>query len=116
MFVREKKTPLSNKTAIQLVESVRQRGRVKQKIVRHFGYAINEDEIKSLKDLALKYKLELETKTQPVLFETGRMMEIIASAPQKEDDNKPLPVNLKHIVEEKRIRTGIHLLDCWAER
>lgn len=113
MFVREKKTPLSNKTAVQLVESIRKGGKVKQKLVRHFGYALNESEIKSLKDIALKYKFELENKIQPSLFETGTLMDIIISASEKKEElneqySKPLDVNLRHIVEEKRIKVGIH--------
>jgi len=47
MYIREKKTPLSKKTAVQLVESVRYKEKVKQKIVRHFGYAFNEEELKA---------------------------------------------------------------------
>ena len=108
MFVREKKTPLSNKTAIQLVEAVREGNKIKQKIIRHFGFGFNSEEVEALKNIALRYKLELENKSQPTLFESGSMMQIITQASKKEDDEKPLPVNLKNIVEEKRIKIGIH--------
>lgn len=108
MFIREKKTPLSTKTAIQLVETMRSGGKVKQKIVRHFGYAFNEEEIEALKNLALRYKSELEKRSQPALFEHGTLMDVIADACTKDDDDKALPVNLKHIVEEKRLKAGIH--------
>jgi len=49
MFVRSKKTPLSNKTAVQLVENIRSGKKVTQKIVRHFSYALHDDEIVALK-------------------------------------------------------------------
>jgi len=108
MFVREKKTPLSNKTAIQLVEAVREGNKIKQKILRHFGFAYNSEEIDALKNLALRYKLELENKSQPILFETGTLMQIITQASKKGDDDTALHVNLKNIVEEKRLKIGIH--------
>ncbi len=108
MYVREKKTPLSQKTAIQLVETVRSGEKVKQTIVRHFGYAFNSEEIKALKDIALRYKFEIENQIQPKLFESGTLMELITDTCKKEEDQNLLPVNLKHIVEEKRIKVGIH--------
>ena len=40
MFVRVKSTPNSPRKSVQLVESVRQGDKVKQKIVRHVGIAI----------------------------------------------------------------------------
>ena len=108
MFIREKKTPLSEKTAVQLVEAVREGNKIKQKIIRHFGFGFNIEEVEALKNIALRYKLELENKSQPALFESGSMMELVTKASTKEDDQKPLPVNLKNIVEEKRIKIGIH--------
>lgn len=108
MFVRKKKTPLSEKTAIQLVKSVRVKNKVRQKIIRHFGYAHNEEEIKALTNLALQYKLKEEAKNQPTLFDKGTLMDRVVNASKKEDTDKSLPVNLKDIIEEKRIKVGIH--------
>lgn len=39
MFVQLKNTKLSEKTAVQLVENVRQGFKVVQKVIRHLGYA-----------------------------------------------------------------------------
>lgn len=112
MFVRFKKTPLSEKTAVQLVENQRVNGKVRQKIIRHFGYAFSEKEKEALKKIALSYKLELETKRQPTLFETGVLLDMICQASQKDFDQKieekSMLVDLNDIVEEKRIKVGYH--------
>lgn len=109
MFVRTKKTPNSIKTGVQLVEAIRHGITVKQRIVRHFGYGINEEEIESLKKIALRYKLELENNRLPVLFPKDNLMTLMETgAKQALEDNASLPVNLRDIKEEKRICVGIH--------
>ena len=52
MFVRVKSTPNSAKKYVQIVVGYREGGKVKQRIVRHVGYANDEDELVRLKDLA----------------------------------------------------------------
>ncbi len=44
MFVRIKTTPNSPRRSVQLVEGVRDGGKVRQRIVRHIGVAMDEDE------------------------------------------------------------------------
>ena len=60
MFVRVKTTPNSPRKAVQLVESVRAGHTVRQKIVRHIGIALDEDELVKLKDLAEVVKAKLQ--------------------------------------------------------
>ena len=108
MFVRTKTTPNSLKTAVQLVENVRTGNKIKQTLVRHFGYALDDPEIQALKMLALKYKSDLENRHAPALFDCGRLMETILETSATGEDNLPLAVNLKDIKEEKRIKVGIH--------
>lgn len=109
MFIRIKKTPNSPKAAVQLVQTIREGKTIRQKMVRHFGYALNEEEIDGLKKLAERYKLELEQKNLPTLFSKENLIALIeAGAKKAETDNSPLPVNLRDIKEEKRIRVGIH--------
>jgi transposase len=111
MFIRTKKTPLSDKTAVQLVENVREKGKVKQKLIRHFGYAGNGEELKALKNIALVAKLKLEQSQQPSLFEHGTLMDMITSASTKHErlqSDQPLMIDLKNIVEKRRIKIGIH--------
>jgi len=110
MFVRRKTSKNSPKIAIQLVESIREGKRVKQKIIRHFGTAFNEDEAKVLTRLALIYKAQLEKQSNQItLFDNDTfdtIEKLIESSQAKQPDR--LDVNLTDIVEEKRITTGIH--------
>jgi len=109
MFIRIKKTPNSPKTAVQLVETIREGKSIRQKMIRHFGYALDAEEVEGLKKLAERYKVELEQKNLPTLFSKENLIALIESGATKaETDNSPLPVNLRDIKEEKRIRVGIH--------
>lgn len=109
MFIREKHTPNSNKTAIQLVENIRQGNRVVQKVIRHFGYALNTKEIEELKKIALRYKYELEHQGQLDLFTDDKEQDIVErviKALDKEEE-KDLPVNLRDLREEQRLSLGV---------
>src|SRR4051812_42715579 len=109
MFIRLKKTPNSPKTAVQLVEAIREGKSIRQRMVRHFGYALNEEEIGDLRKLAERYKLELEQKNLPTLFSKENLISLLeAGAKNAETDQNPLLVDLLNIKEEKRIRVGIH--------
>ena len=110
MFIRRKTSKNSPKIAIQLVENIRDGKKVKQKIVRHFGTALNEDEAKVLTRLALVYKEQLlKQSAQLQLFE-GNTFDTVEKLVKSSQAKQPerLDVNLKNIVEEKRITTGIH--------
>jgi transposase len=110
MFVRKKTSKNSPKIAIQLVENIRVGNKVKQKIVRHFGTALDEKEAKILSQLAEVYKAQLqEQSAQLQLFEksTFDTIEKLTESSSKQQPER-LDVNLKNIVEEKRITTGIH--------
>jgi len=110
MFVRRKTSKNSPKIAIQLVENIRQGKKVKQRIIRHFGTALNEEEAQVLTKLALIYKASLQREAgQLELFEQTSLdtiEKLVESAQAKQPER--LDVNLKTIVEEKRITTGIH--------
>lgn len=112
MFVRTKKTPNSLKIAVQLVENQRSGNNIKQVIIRHIGYGINDEEVDALKLIALKYKLDIEQdKTgQAAIFSKDSLLEAIhlGSHQAEQEALKALPVNLKNIKEEKRIVMGIH--------
>lgn len=109
MFIRIKKTPNSLKTAVQLVENLREGKSIRQRIVRHFGYALNEEEVDGLKKLAERYKLELEQKDLPTLFSKENLIALLEAGAKKAEANEdPLLLDLLNIKEEKRIRVGIH--------
>ncbi len=107
MFVRVKTTPNSPRKSVQLVQSIRTGDTVRQKIVRHIGIALDEDELVRLKDLAAVVKAKLEADTQPQLFPPEDVAEQVIAAQQRQDDS-PLKVDLKHLRETQRIVSGIH--------
>lgn len=110
MFVRTKTTPNSTKTAVQLVENKRIDGKVKQRVVRHFGYGLNAEEINALKAMALKYKQELIEKHTPTLFGTKAMMDTVSDQAKSDSDQEDTPcmVDIKKLREKARINIGIH--------
>ena len=107
MFVRVKTTPNSPRKSVQLVESIRSGDTVRQKIVRHIGVALDEDELVKLKDLAEVVKAKLEADTQPELFPPDDVAEQVIAA-QRRCDEGPLKVDLKQLRETRRLVSGIH--------
>ena len=106
MFVRTKSTPNSPRKSIQIVESIREGNKVKQRIIRHVGIAMNDKEEKKLWDLAEYIKAEIEQEQTPSFFSPEDLAEMaISSRMQKEED---FYVNLKELKEEQRTIIGIH--------
>jgi len=107
MFVRIKATPNSLKKAVQIVESVRRGEKVSQKIIRHIGYAVDEDELSKLKILAESIKIKLEAGSQQLLFSPEALAGFKSNSADKEPDAE-YKVNLKELIEEDRVISGIH--------
>ena len=111
MYIRVNSTPNSPRKSIQVVESKREGTKVKQKIVRYVGVAMDEDELEKLKaygeELILKIKAEREGPTLfdnlPTSSRPGR-----PKAKRLEDILPPNKVNLDDVVEERRLIEGIH--------
>jgi transposase len=121
MFIRVKKTPNSPRKSIQIVESVRVKDKVKQKIVHHVGIALDEKEEQKLKDygyeLIAKIQQQREqTDPQGSLFPTSESDRVAAikkrpgRKPRKkiEDILPPSQVTLDDILEEQRVIEGVH--------
>lgn len=110
MFIRIKTTPNSPRKSVQLVESVRDGDKVKQKIVRHVGIAMDDDELRRLQELAMHIKLKIENEHTPTLFPAEELADLANAARKKtfEKDKKPLPVDLTDLREEQRFIMGIH--------
>lgn len=109
MFVRQKSTPNSPRKAIQIVESIRDGQRVKQRIVRHVGIAIDEEEVERLLELAHHIKSQLEEEHTPTLFGPEKMAKIaLQSRENKQETEGSITVDLKKLTEEQRIIVGIH--------
>lgn len=127
MFVRVNTTPNSPRQSVQIVESKRDGHKVKTKILRHVGIALNMAELEKLKsfayDIIVTMKKEEAAAGQKILFpelnETGaqdaRVLQENADkrklgrkSPKKIEDILPLhQVTLDKIIEEKRIIEGV---------
>ena len=107
MFVRIKISPNSPNRAVQIVESFRDGNKVKQRIVRHVGTALNDNEVKRMVELAEHIKASMEEESQPGLFPPEEMAEIAIQARNRQTD-EPLPVDLKKLREQQRVIVGIH--------
>jgi transposase len=114
MFIRVKKTPNSSKQFVQIVKSVRQGKKVMQKVVRHIGYAEDDQQLERLKKIAEYIRLKLEDTDNPLLFSPGKIAEL-SNSNKKEKANRTKAINdskytldIRDIVEEERVITGIH--------
>jgi hypothetical protein len=63
MFIRTKKASRNNRVYVQIVESYREEGRMRQRVVRHIGTAKTDIEVLQLKQLGLAIKAEIEQMT-----------------------------------------------------
>lgn len=110
MFIRTKTTPNSPRRSVQIVESIRFDNKVKQRIVRHVGVAMDERELGRLIDLAEYIKAKLETEqSQQCLFSPEEMAELaIEYRKRNSGKENPLNVNLRELREEQRSVVGFH--------
>jgi len=133
MFVRVKTTPKSPRKSVQIVESKRVDGKVKQRIVQHIGVALDDNELEELKALAASIKIKLELDEQLPLYSIeeiekleeynkrnspskkvslknnttptqSQKQEVLSTLDNRDDYN----VNLLDIIEEERVIKGIH--------
>jgi len=109
MFVRKKSTPNSPRQSVQIVESIRDGERVIQRIVRHVGVAMNEEELEQLIELAYHIKAQIEEEHTPTLFGPEKMAKLALDARKNKQKAKdPINVNLSELREEQRVIVGIH--------
>ena len=90
MFIRVKKTPNSPRKSVQIVESYRVGKKVRQKIVKHIGVALDDEQLEELKALANTIKIKLELDTQLSLYapEDIAKLEKYNKKPSKKSLNK----------------------------
>jgi len=104
MFIRIKERH-NGKKSVQIVESIRRGDKVNQKVVRHVGQALNDNELEILKKLANSIIVEMENEKQPVL--PIIKPEDIYSVNPKNRKETEATVKIKNIKEEQRIVDGI---------
>ena len=110
MFVRVKSTPNSPRQSVQIVESVRVGDKVRQKILRHVGIAMNDAELVKLREVGEFVRAQLEQEHQSNLFsaEQAAQQAIDAKKKPKVSAQQALNVNLRDLKEVQRSVTGIH--------
>lgn len=108
MFVRVKTTPNSPRQSVQIVESVRDGDKVKQKILRHVGIAQSDFELVKLKELAEFICSQIEEERQPKLFSAETAAQLAIQSKQNIEKDKEYNVNIKNLKEEQRLIYGIH--------
>lgn len=114
MFIRIKASKNSPRRSIQICESYRIGGKVRQRILRHVGVANDQVHLQELKKLA-EYLIEQIKKERlgPTLFDLPIPRDI--EMPQEKISSQifpsslpKLPVDLTNLKEEKRIVEGFH--------
>ena len=105
MFIRIKKSKNSPKCSVQIVESKRVDGKVKQKIVKHMGTAMEGEALESLKALAESVKLRMEQSGQLALYDEPVS---VSETKESSGNREAFNVNLLDIKEERRVIKGIH--------
>ena len=122
MFIRikaktSKKEPDLFRKSVQLVESFREMGKVKQRIVKHVGVAHSQEQLEELKVLATSIQIALENENDVSLFNPEDLTKDIL-VPKKDKENSSTTddgysdedynVDIRSLNEESRIITGIH--------
>ena len=107
MFIRVKSTPNSPRRSVQIVQSLRQGSQVRQKIIRHVGIAMDDQELERLKELAEFIKVGIRTQTQASLFSQEELARQISEARQQAQTH-PMKVDLRALRETQRAVSGIH--------
>jgi transposase len=108
MYVRIKNTPNSPRKSVQIVQSLRVGDKVVQKIVQHVGIALDDTELEQLQVLANSIKDKLEQGNQTMLFAPEEMAKKVDNTSASPEDEHDFKVDLKDLVEEDRVISGIH--------
>lgn len=113
MFVRVKSTPNSPRRSVQVVESSRSGGKVSQRIVRHIGIALDEQEETQLRAMAQEFisRTLAERLNDGALFDTEPQVVRRAGRPRRQTLESVAPpdqVRLADVVEVARRVEGPH--------
>jgi hypothetical protein len=124
MFIRINQTQNSPRKSVQIVESKRDGHKVRTKILRHVGIAMDDMELQKLKSLAqdiiAKMTVETENASKQLALFHQTESEVVDSLKKKEQKKLGRPVTKKiedilpidqvtldKIVEEKRVIEGV---------
>ena len=116
MFIRikaktSKKDPDLFRKSVQLVESFREKGKVKQRIVKHIGVAHSPEQLEDLKVLATSIQIQLENENDLGLFNPDDLTKDLLVPKVDEKDpyrDEDYQIDIRTLQEESRVTTGIH--------
>lgn len=121
MFIRTNKTPNSPRKSIQICETYRKDGKVKQRIVHYVGVAYDDKEEQKLKDYAAELIIKITAQrakegqqqslfplTESDIAQHQRAKKGRPKRKKLEDILLPSQVSLSDVVEEARIVEGVH--------
>jgi len=113
MFIRvkNKSTKDSYKKSVQIVHSFREKGKVRQKIVKHIGVAINDKHLKELKLLAQSIQIQLENEDLSLFTPEELQKDLDRNHPDNKEvqyDDEDYNVDIRLLEEESRVISGIH--------
>jgi transposase len=104
MYVRTKSSPRSKNISVQIVESQRVDGKIKQHVIRHLGTTTPGDELEKLKRLAQGIILDLKQQSQKKATHKMDETRLGSVCPISEE----LFLHGASIEESKRVILGIH--------
>lgn len=107
MYIRIKKTPRSQSISVQLVESFRLDGKIKQRVIRHVGTVQTEEKVEELQQMAEAIKIELthERLSQKISTASGNSGRFLGKT---SDVSDKLFINAVSLEESQRYILGIH--------
>jgi len=113
MFIRvkNKSTQEKYKMSVQIVHSFRDKGKVRQKIVKHIGVATSPKHLEELKLLARSIQIQLENEDIS-LFEPKELQKDLDTPQEKHRTSRyaeeDYQIDIRTLKEEKRVINGIH--------
>lgn len=108
MFVRRKELA-GDRTKVQVVKSVRNGDKVRQRVLRHVGTATSAAQLEQLEGLAHIIIEEIKQKesTQTALFSPTEFADLLEQSRQAGQDPGPFGIDLADCREESRVTIGV---------
>jgi len=113
MFIRvkNKSTKDHYKKSVQIVHNFREKGKVKQKIIKHIGVATNDEHLKELKLLAQSIQIQLENEDISLFTPEELQKDLDKAHPHhdsKQYSDEDYNIDIRTLEEESRVISGIH--------
>jgi transposase len=113
MFIRvkNKSTQEKYKKSVQIVHSFREKGKVKQKIIKHIGVATSDTHLDELKLLAQSIQIQLENEDLSLFTPEELQKDLDKFHPDHTKvyyEDEDYQIDIRSLEEESRVISGIH--------